>query len=226
MLVMKPENENEETRGTEGARRATGVAREAAGRNGDNPDPEVTNKAIRRRFSAAYKRRVVREADRCTKPGELGALLRREGLYSSSLRTWRRQHDAGELAGMGSAKRGRKAQPTDGRDKRIAELEGEAQRLQRKLEQAETVIEIQKQSPLYWGFLRRTRTRKRTTDGSGRKVLHRIGDGAGVPGLRGFPRVALSASAAGRRARSRAGTPTIRSGIERSRSTGSPRPAA
>ena len=84
MLVMKPENENEESRGTEGARRATGVAREAAGRNGDNPDPEVTNKAIRRRFSAAYKRRVVREADRCTKPGEWGALLRREGLYSST----------------------------------------------------------------------------------------------------------------------------------------------
>ena len=89
MLVMKPENENEESRGTEGARRATGVAREAAGQNGDNPDPEVTNKAIRRRFSPAYKRRVVREANRCTKPGELGALLRREGLYSSSLRTWR-----------------------------------------------------------------------------------------------------------------------------------------
>ena len=86
-------------------------------------------------------------------PGELGALLRREGLYSSSLRTWRRQHDAGELAGMGSAKRGRKAQPKDGRDKRIAELEREAQRLQRKLEQAETVIEIQKMSPRYWGFL-------------------------------------------------------------------------
>ena len=58
-------------RGTEGARRATGVAREAAGRNGDNPDPEVTNKAIRRRFSAAYKRRVVGEADQCTKPDEL-----------------------------------------------------------------------------------------------------------------------------------------------------------
>ena len=144
MLVMKPENENEESRGTEGARRATGVAREAAGQNRDAPDPEVADKAIRRRFSAAYKRRVVREADRCTKPGELGALLRREGLYSSSLRTWRRQHDAGELAGMGSAKRGRKAQPKDGRDKRIAELEREAQRLQRKLEQAETVIEIQK----------------------------------------------------------------------------------
>ncbi len=138
MLVMKPENENEESRGTEGARRATGVAREAAGRNGDNPDPEVTNKAIRRRFSAAYKR--------------WGALLRREGLYSSSLRTWRRQHDAGELAGMGSAKRGRKAQPKDGRDKRIAELEREAQRLQRKLEQAETVIEIQKKVSTLFGI--------------------------------------------------------------------------
>ena len=85
--------------------------------------------------------------------GRGGALLRREGLYSSSLRTWWRQHDAGELAGMGSAKRGRKAQPKDGRDKRIAELEREAQRLQRKLEQAETVIEIQKKSPRYWGFL-------------------------------------------------------------------------
>ena len=80
MLVMKPENENEESRGTEGARRATGVAREAAGRNGDNPDPEVTNKAIRRRFSAAYKRRVVREVDRCTKPGEWGGLTTPGGI--------------------------------------------------------------------------------------------------------------------------------------------------
>ena len=144
MLVMKPENENEESRGTEGARRATGVAREAAGRNGDNPDPEVTNKAIRRRFSAAYKRRVVREADRCTKSGELGALLRREGLYSSSLRTWRRQRDAGELAGLRPARRGRKGKAQDARDKRIAELERQNRRLEAKLEQAETVIAIQK----------------------------------------------------------------------------------
>ena len=120
MLVTKSEQENKESRRTEGARRATGVAREAAGRNGDNPDPEVTNKAIRRRFSAAYKRRVVREVDKCTKPGELGALLRREGVYSSSLSAWRRQRDAGELAGTG-AKRDRKAQPKDPQDKRIAQ---------------------------------------------------------------------------------------------------------
>ena len=86
----------------------------------------------------------MREADRCTKPGELGALLRREGLYSSSLSTWRRQRDAGELAGLGSAKRGRTARPKDARDKRIAELDGETRRLQAKLAQAETVIDIQK----------------------------------------------------------------------------------
>ena len=150
MWVTKSEHENEESRGTEGARRATGVAREAAESNGDAPDPEVVDKATRRRFSAAYKRRIVQEADKCTKPGELGALLRREGVYSSSLSAWRRQRDVGELAGTG-AKRGPKAQPKDPRDKRIAQLERETRRLERKLEQAETVIEIQKKSPRYWG---------------------------------------------------------------------------
>ena len=149
MLVIKAEHENEESGGTEGARRATGVAPEAAGRNGDAPDPEVADKATRRRFTAAYKRRIVREADKCTKPGEVGALLRREGVYSSSLSTWRRQHDAGELAGRG-AKRGPKAQPKDPRDKRIAQLARETRRLERKLEQAETVIGIQKKLPRSW----------------------------------------------------------------------------
>ena len=80
MLVLKTKKENEESPATEGARRATGVAGEAAGRNGDRPDLEVSDKATRRRFSAAYKRRIVREADQCSQPGELGALLRREGL--------------------------------------------------------------------------------------------------------------------------------------------------
>ena len=143
MLVTKSEKNPEEPRATEGARRATGVARGAAEPNGGVPDPEVADKATRRRFTAAYKRRIVREADKCTKPGELGALLRREGVYSSSLSTWRRQMEAGELAGAG-AKRGPKAQPKDARDKRIAELERGTRRLERKLEQAETVIAIQK----------------------------------------------------------------------------------
>ena len=143
MLVIKEEKDQEELRGTEGARRATGVAREAAEFNG-GADPEVADKTTRRRFSAKYKRRIVREADRCTKPGELGALLRREGLFSSALSTWRRQRDAGELEGLRPAKRGRKGKPQDARDKRIAELERKNRRLEGKLAQAETVIAIQK----------------------------------------------------------------------------------
>ena len=106
MLVIKEEKDREESRGTEGARRATGVAREAAEFNGVGADPEVADKATRRQLSAKYKRRIVREADRCTKPGELGALLRREGLFSSALSTWRRQREAGELEGLRPAKRG------------------------------------------------------------------------------------------------------------------------
>ena len=104
MLVIKEEKDREESRGTEGARRATGVAREAAEFNGVGADPEVADKATRRQLSAKYKRRIVREADRCTKPGELGALLRREGLFSSALSTWRRQREAGELEGLRPAK--------------------------------------------------------------------------------------------------------------------------
>ena len=144
MLVINQEEENEASRAAEGARRATVDARGAAGRNGDGPDPEVADKATRRRFSAEYKRRIVREADKCTKAGEVGALLRREGLYSSSLSAWRRECAAGDLAGTGLVKRGPKAQPKDVRDKRIAELERETRQLKRKLAQAETIIGIQK----------------------------------------------------------------------------------
>ena len=140
MFVMKPENENEESRGTEGARRATGVAREAAGRNGDNPDPEVADKATRRRFTAAYKRRTDARSR-----ASWGRCYAGRDCIPRACAPGGGNTMPGELAGMGSAKRGRKAQPKDGRDKRIAELEREAQRLQRKLEEAETVIEIQKQ---------------------------------------------------------------------------------
>ena len=139
MLVINEEEESEASRAAEGARRATGDARGAGGRNGDGPDPEVADKATRRRFSAEYKRRIVRESDKCTKAGEVGALLRREGLYSSSLSAWRRQCAAGNLAGTGLVKRGPKAQPKDVRDKRIAELERETRQLKRKLAQAETM---------------------------------------------------------------------------------------
>ena len=105
---------------------------------------EVVAKARRRRFTAAEKLRVLREADGCTKPGELGALLRREGLYSSHLAAWRAARQRGELAGLTPRARGPKAKRVDPRDRKIAELEREARRLQARLERAEGLIEVQK----------------------------------------------------------------------------------
>lgn len=108
------------------------------------PDPEVPAKAGRRRFPAEYKLRILREADGCQAPGEVGALLRREGLYSSHLTTWRRQREQGALAALMPKKRGRPAPPAHPLARRVVELEGENTRLQRRLQQAETIIEVQK----------------------------------------------------------------------------------
>ena len=131
---------------TQGARRATGVspARGAVER-ARAADPEVPAKAKRRQFTAEYKLRIVREAAAAKTAGEIGALLRREGLYSSHLADWRRQRERGELAGL-SAKRGRKAEPVNPLAKRVAELEREKRRLERKLEQAELLLDIQKKA--------------------------------------------------------------------------------
>ena len=105
---------------------------------------EVLAKAQRRRFTAEYKRQVLQEAEACSKPGELGALLRREGLYSSHLSAWRAARSRGELAGLRPRKRGPKVQPPDPRDKRIAELEREVKRSQARAERAEGLVEVQK----------------------------------------------------------------------------------
>ncbi len=105
---------------------------------------EVVEKARRRRFRAAEKLRILKEADGCTKPGELGALLRREGLYSSHLSAWRAARQRGELAGLTARRRGPKPKPVDARDRKIAELERETRRLHRRLERAEGLIEVQK----------------------------------------------------------------------------------
>jgi transposase len=107
-------------------------------------ETEVTAKATRRRFTAAEKLRVLKEADRCTKPGQLGALLRREGLYSSHLSAWRAARQRGELAGLAPRARGPKARPVDPRDRKIAEQAREISRLQARLERAEGLIEVQK----------------------------------------------------------------------------------
>ena len=104
------------------------------------PDPEVVVKAKRRQFSAAYKLGVVEEADGSTERGAVGALLRREGLYSSQLSKWRQQRDRGELQ-RGGKKRGRKADPARAE---VVRLEQENERLRRDLAQARLIIEVQK----------------------------------------------------------------------------------
>src|SRR3972149_5599010 len=105
------------------------------------PDPEVVVKAERRRFTAEYKRRILQAADACTQPGEVGALLRREGLYSSHLTAWRGQRERGELQGLPPAKRGPKADPQAAE---VARLQRENDRLQAQLERAELIIDVQK----------------------------------------------------------------------------------
>ena len=109
-----------------------------------DPDPEVPVKAKRRQYSAAYKQKILAEADGCSAPGEIGALLRREGLYSSLLSRWREQRAKGSFAALEPKKRGRKARAVDPQARRIAELERENARLEKKLSQAETIISVQK----------------------------------------------------------------------------------
>jgi len=104
------------------------------------PDPEVPEKTVRRKFTAAYKLRILKEADSCTEQGQIGALLRREGLYSSSLTSWRRQVNQGLIP----KKRGPVTQRTDPLIRRNAELERENEKLAHKLKQAELIIDVQK----------------------------------------------------------------------------------
>ena len=116
------------------------------------PETEVAAKGKRRQYSAEEKRRILAEADACTKLGELGALLRREGLYSSHLVTWRRQRENGEIAGLTPKKRGRKATAVDPRDREIADLKREKARLEARLEKAEAIIDVQKKVSLLLGI--------------------------------------------------------------------------
>lgn len=111
---------------------------------GSLPDPEVAALAKRRRFSAKYKRRMVRAAAACKASGEVGALLRREGLYSSHLTHWRREIDAHDEAGLRAKRRGPKPSPAKAEARKIEVLERDVARLRRKLERAEQIIEAQK----------------------------------------------------------------------------------
>jgi transposase len=108
------------------------------------PDPEVVERGVRRRFPGAYKLRVLKEAEACSEPGQLGALLRREGLYSSHLTTWRRQAEQGTLEALSPRRRGPKGQKPNPLSKRVDVLEKENRHLRHQLKQAEMIIEVQK----------------------------------------------------------------------------------
>ena len=139
---------------SQGARRATEDAPESA----SPPVPpalssEVVPHARRRSFSTATKRRILEAVDRCTQPGEVGALLRREGVYSSSLSTWRRQRQTADLAALAPRKRGPKADSNRADNVLIAQLTRDNQRLQVSLDKANLVIEVQKKLAVLLGLV-------------------------------------------------------------------------
>lgn len=108
------------------------------------PDPEVSGRAVRRRFTAKYKLSILHQTDSCTEPGSIGAILRREGLYSSNLNAWRRQRDEGSLAALTPRQRGRKAAPANPVALENKQLRKDNERLAKRLKQAELIIDVQK----------------------------------------------------------------------------------
>jgi transposase len=120
---------------------------ESVGEERATPSPEVLEKPVRRRFTVEDKAKILAEADACSESGMLGELLRREGLYSSHLTTWRRQRDEGALAGLTPKRRGRKAKPRNPLADEVTRLQRENQRLKEQLRQAELIIDVQKKSP-------------------------------------------------------------------------------
>jgi transposase len=117
---------------------------ESVGEERTTPSPEVLEKPVRRRFTVEDKAKILAQADACSEPGMLGELLRREGLYSSHLTTWRRQRDEGALAGLTPKRRGRKAKPKHPLADEVTRLQRENQRLKEQLRQAELIIDVQK----------------------------------------------------------------------------------
>jgi transposase len=136
------------THGNEGARRATEVPWGGT-QTAVMPDPEVPAKASRRRFTSEYKRRILKEADACT---DVGALLRREGLYASNLTTWRKQMKRGVLTALSPKKRGRKESSSNPLQIENEQLRKENNRLGRRLKRAELIIDIQKKAAQILGI--------------------------------------------------------------------------
>jgi transposase len=123
-----------------------------AGNMAAAPDPEVVAKPKRRRFTAEYRLRILDEADACTEPGEVGRLLRREGLYSSHLTAWRKAQRDGALRGLASKKRGVKPKESNPLDPKVRELEAKVARLERELHKAHTILDVQEKVSGLLGF--------------------------------------------------------------------------
>ena len=117
---------------------------ESVGDERATPSLEVLERPVRRRFTVEYKAKILAEADVCTEAGQLGELLRREGLYSSHLTTWRRLRDVGVLAGLTPKRRGRKAKRKNPLADEVTRLRRENDRLKEQLRQAELIIDVQK----------------------------------------------------------------------------------
>lgn len=126
-----------------GEERSDEAPGETAGMGPARPDPEVLAKPKRRRFTAAYRLEILEQADRCSEPGEVGRLLRREGLYSSHLAAWRKARRAGALSGLSSKKRGAKPKASNPLEPQVRELEAEVARLKRELHKAQTILDVQ-----------------------------------------------------------------------------------
>lgn len=107
------------------------------------PDPEVVAKPTRRQFTAEYRLRILEEAERCTQPGEVGRLLRREGLYSSHLTAWRKARRKGSLQGLSAKKRGAKPSERNPLDAKVRALEAKVARLEKELHTAHTILDVQ-----------------------------------------------------------------------------------
>jgi transposase len=116
------------------------------------PDPEVVARPKRRRFTAEYRLRIVEEADRCSEPGDIGRLLRREGLYSSHLTKWREARRDGALRGLRSKKRGAKAKAINPLAPKVRELEAKVARLEKDLHTAHTILDVQEKVAGLLGF--------------------------------------------------------------------------
>ena len=134
---------------TQGARRATEVSPAGGAESANRISSEVLEKTARRRFTAEYKQRILTEADACIEPGDIGKLLRREGLYSSHLSTWRAQRKQAVREGL-SRRRGRKVQDKNQMAEENARLQKNIKHLQERLTQAETIIEVQKNFRNCW----------------------------------------------------------------------------